>query len=95
MNHGGPAGPFFVHAHHGGHPVFWLLVLLALAAVLFFAVRALANASGRRSPALAGWPGAHGDAALDSVRLRYARGEIDRDEFTRISTDLGSPPPAQ
>jgi hypothetical protein len=36
------------------------------------------------------------DAALQHARYRYARGEIDRDEFLLISNDLGapvSPPP--
>jgi hypothetical protein len=31
------------------------------------------------------------DPALEEVRMRYARGEIDRDEFARRSSDLGSP----
>ena len=34
------------------------------------------------------------DAAVESVRMRYARGEIDREEFVRVSTDLGAPAPA-
>jgi uncharacterized membrane protein len=38
--------------------------------------------------------GAGPDAAVEFVRMRYARGEIDRDEFVRISTDLGAPSPA-
>ena len=35
------------------------------------------------------------DPALHEVRMRYARGEIDAQEFQRISTDLsgGAPPP--
>jgi putative membrane protein len=31
------------------------------------------------------------DPALEQVRLRYAKGEIDRDEFLRVSRDLGGP----
>lgn len=35
------------------------------------------------------------DAALEALRLRYARGEIDRDTYARIAADLGGAvPPA-
>jgi uncharacterized membrane protein len=93
MFHGGPYR-YPVHLHHG-HPLLWLVVLAVLATLFIVALRALWRASGRApgSVALARWPSGH-DAALDSVRLRYARGEIDRDEFARISTDLGAAPPA-
>jgi uncharacterized membrane protein len=87
-------GPYRYPAHlHHGHPFLWLIVLAVLATVCVIALRAFLRASGR-APATrtaAGWPTGP-DAALDSVRLRYARGEIDRDEFSRISTDLGAPP---
>ena len=33
------------------------------------------------------------DSALEEVRVRYARGEIDRDEFVQRSRDLGGPVP--
>lgn len=38
-----------------------------------------------------------GDEALDALRLRYARGEITREEFLRTNDDLGgrAPPPAE
>jgi uncharacterized membrane protein len=40
--------------------------------------------------------GAHGfgrpDAALKEVRLRYARGEMSREEFAQRSRDLGGNP---
>ena len=32
------------------------------------------------------------DNAVDVVRMRYAKGEIDRDDFLRISADLGGAP---
>lgn len=31
------------------------------------------------------------DPALEQVRMRYAKGEIDREEFLRLSRDLGGP----
>jgi uncharacterized membrane protein len=37
------------------------------------------------------------DPALEHARMRYARGEIDRDEYVRLVGDLGGspiPPPA-
>jgi uncharacterized membrane protein len=37
---------------------------------------------------------ARSDAALDQLRMRYARGEIGRDDFLQTSRDLGSPAPA-
>lgn len=57
--------------------LFWALVLLGLAA----AVRCLTSA------------GLHGsgfgpNAALDTLRQRYARGEIGRDEYEQMRRDL-------
>lgn len=91
MHHGGPQ--FFAHQAHNGHPGFWLLCLVLLALLFAVAVYGLLRLSGRGPTGTtpAGRPPT-GDAALESVRLRYARGEIDRDEFTRVSTDLGGPP---
>jgi putative membrane protein len=34
-----------------------------------------------------------GDQALDTLRLRYARGEISREEFLQAIEDLGGPAP--
>jgi uncharacterized membrane protein len=83
----------FVQVHHGGHRALWLLLL-----ILFLALAVLALAWLVRL-LRGGGPGPSGkvpatDAAVESVRLRYARGEIGRDEFVRVSSDLGVPPPA-
>jgi hypothetical protein len=40
-----------------------------------------------------GTPPAGIDPALEAARMRYASGEMTRDEFLRVSRDLGSPTP--
>jgi putative membrane protein len=85
---------FFDHAHgHQGHSALWLLLLVlfvVLAAVAIYALIRLTRGGGALPVTAAAGP----DAAVESVRMRYARGEIDREEFVRVSTDLGAPPPA-
>jgi len=85
-----PAG-----GHHGGPSALaWttfaleLLLLLGLAALL-----ASMFARGRRRPvaAPAGVPAQLGDP-LDVVRMRYARGELGRDEYLQAVRDLGGAP---
>ncbi len=78
--------------HHGGHPFAWILLLLFLigvAAVVVILVRMLI--AGRAGPVAVAAP-ARADDALATVRMRYARGEIGRDELLRLSEDLGGPP---
>jgi uncharacterized membrane protein len=93
-----PGGPQFIvqHAHHG-HPLAWLLIVIVLVAVVGFAMYVLVKASRGlgAGPALAGVGATPStDVAVELVRARYAKGEIDRDEFVRVATDLGAPPPA-
>jgi putative membrane protein len=60
---------------------FWILIMLV---GLFYLVRWLARSSGvRQTPALQ-----VGTGPLEILKQRYARGEIDRDEFERIKRDL-------
>jgi uncharacterized membrane protein len=61
------------------------LALLALGVALLW--RRGSNGTGSSSP----------DGAMEALRLRYAQGEITREEFLQVSQDLGgtdSPPPA-
>jgi uncharacterized membrane protein len=86
--------------HHGGPPAlawatFALVLLLSLA---FFAAAISQFARRPRRPAFAGAPGkAAAPDALETLRYRYARGELSRDEFLQATADLTAaeqPPPA-
>ena len=108
---GGPRRGFFVPAgfpHHGGPPALaWAIFALVLALVVGFAIALLVGLAARRGPRWhhlvpAGGPpfGRPGDP-LAALSMRYARGEIGRDEFIRATDDLrprppeaGEPPPA-
>lgn len=73
---GGSMGPWML--------VGWivpLLVLAGLGALAVWAIRTLAGGSGG---------GSTGSDALEVARQRYARGEIDRQEFRAIRSDLAS-----
>ena len=54
--------------------IFWLAILVLAA----WGIATYARNSGRRE-----------DSALETVRRRYARGEINAEEFERIKRDLG------
>jgi putative membrane protein len=90
-------GPGGLHrAHEALGPVnfiehlFTLLLFLLIVAALAFLIYRLLSRSGG-----GGWAG-YRSAALRELELRYARGEIDRDEFLQRRADLTTPalPPA-
>jgi putative membrane protein len=102
-----PDGPDVLH-HGWLWPIGPLILLLFFVVIVGVAIWAVVRLSSRP---VAGPPmpfavprGSGVDAALDLVRTRYARGEIGRDEFLQLSTDLGAslgsawsspaPPPA-
>jgi uncharacterized membrane protein len=75
-------------------PVLFLLVLAGL--VIFIVLRLAGQRQPALAPAPAGWfptRTSRADQALDHVRLRYARGEISREEFLQTSADLGAAAP--
>ena len=81
--------------HH--HPllrvVIAMVVITALAALVAFLVVRFANRRGvSQPPAVPTGPPTH-DAALEQLRLRYARGEIGRVDYLQAATDLGARPP--
>jgi putative membrane protein len=88
---------------HHQHPllrvVIALVVITALAALVAYLVVRFSN---RRGPApamsapppamaMAGAPA--GDAALDQLRMRYARGDVSRADYLQAAADLGAPVP--
>ena len=84
-----------VHQSHPWWGVFGfvlpMLLLLALIGVVIWAVLR----SSRQPMTTATVPFApRPDGALEAVRLRYARGEIDRAAYLTAAADLGGPPPA-
>jgi putative membrane protein len=69
----------------------WVLVVAAIVAgVVVLAVR-LARQASHAPPASR--PLATGDPAMEQLRLRYARGEISREDYLRMAADLGVPLP--
>jgi hypothetical protein len=82
----------------------WLLLLLVLAAVVGATVWAIMRLSGgRRGPGTAfgptagwspEWSRQGPDQAVQAVRLRYAQGELTREEYARLMADLGGQVPA-
>jgi len=86
-------GPTVITVHAGGHPLLALLLLVLIVLLIVCAVVWLFRLSprGARHALPAGLTPR--DPAVESIRLRYARGEIGRDEFLRASADLGAPAP--
>ena len=79
---------------NGGDPHMWgwLFLLIVAALLIGLAVFLAVRYAGRQ----ASFPAAAGTAAIDQplavLRMRYARGEVSRDEFLQASEDLGGPP---
>ena len=93
----------FEHAHRPWWGFLsWLVPLVLVAVVVGLVVWLVLRGTGPagaagRSVIAAGPPVP--DPALEAARMRYARGEIGRDDFLRLSADLGGhvnepvPPP--
>ena len=86
-------GPVYLHHGAGNSSLAWATFALVLLLVLtFFALLVARTASGRnrhwhRRMAFAG-PGGGPPDPLELLRMRYARGEIDRDAFLQGTSDL-------
>jgi uncharacterized membrane protein len=91
-------GPMYFH--HGGPPLAWATFALVLLLTLAFFAVLIARMSSRRRHhgwhhrmAFAG-PGGPPDP-LELLRMRYARGEIDRDAFLQGTSDLTASAPTE
>src|SRR5688500_5645601 len=74
----------------------WFIPFLIIALLAGLAVWAILRMTGpnRLAAPAGGWtPSVRSDSALDLVRARYARGEISREEFVQLSSDLGGSVP--
>ncbi|HZN12897.1 MAG TPA: hypothetical protein VFB78_01410 [Acidimicrobiales bacterium] len=99
-----PNGPRIEYIHHASN---WdrfahLIALLLLAGLVTLVVVLVLRLINRTVPAAAGVaaPAPHAttapatdDAALAQLRLRYANGDVDRDDYLRIAADLGAAVP--
>lgn len=64
------------HGFGGGMWIFWILILIALVWFVASATRQAGNSQKREK------------SALEILKERYARGEIDRDEFKQMRDDI-------
>jgi uncharacterized membrane protein len=82
---------------HGGHVFGWFFGSLLFLVLVGFVVYALVRlvwghpAQTQPQPPVSSVP-QPSDDPLAVLRLRYARGEIGRDDFLQASRDLGAPP---
>jgi len=92
--YGRPGGFGHGFEHHGGdhHWIALVLFILLVVALILLAV-SLARLAFRRSAAATTAGAGSADDALGTLRMRYARGEIGRDEFLLAHADLGGPSP--
>jgi putative membrane protein len=88
--------------HHGwwwglGAVVPFLLLLALIGLVVWAVLRSTSRGSGLFPARGAAAAVTRPDGALEEVRLRYARGEMSREEFLQRSQDLGGvgPTPGQ
>ena len=103
MPQGGPGwGPYVQHDAwwQDGLHLLPLLLLVVLIGVIVWGVLRLSSAGALATAGAGSRPGAPvtpagpppRDQALEALRVRYARGELDRTDFLERSADLGGPP---
>lgn len=70
--------------------ILWMLIALGVLALLIAGIVWLVHSMTSEDRGGPPSPGA-GASARDIIDMRYARGEIDRDEYVRARRDLGDP----
>ncbi len=88
------------HTWHGWVPLLLILILAGVVIWLVVRMNRMEHARAMTAPpptpipagSTASAPGAP-DPALEQARMRYANGEIDREAFLAIWSDLGGAPP--
>jgi uncharacterized membrane protein len=92
--------PVWYEAHHGPGPFAWLvfaLLVVAVAGLIVIAARWLlaGRPAHAGTPVPSGLPASSGgvEEALQVARLRYARGEMARDQYLQLLEDLVGPTP--
>lgn len=71
------------------HIIFWALLVAAIVWLVVWLVRSPHHGVLHEHH---GAPPRPADGALQEARMRYARGEMTREDFLQVSTDLGGPP---
>lgn len=72
------------------HIIFMALLIAAVAMLLVWLIQGARRGQLFHEHAVSARPPA--DTALQEARMRYARGEMSREEFLQTSTDLGGGP---
>jgi putative membrane protein len=95
MPQGSGPGSMLVHQESwwmGALHLLPLLLLVVLAGVVVWGVLRLTGRGTPLTVAMAAPTGSSArDRALDELRVRYARGEVDRTDYLERSADLGGP----
>ncbi|MDA3919717.1 MAG: SHOCT domain-containing protein [Salinisphaera sp.] len=69
-------------------PIVGFLIMLAILAIVVWVVVSVARAASGRRKTDHSSPMPRQDRALELLRERYARGEIDRETYERMRTEL-------
>ncbi len=75
----GVGGHMMGYEGYGGMFMWILIIVIAVGIVFFVLDRSKKTGSG---------PGATSDSPMDILKARYARGEIDQEEFERMKKEL-------